>query len=77
MYQFPGIGMGVVMSKARQVNNTMLYKASCAVADMLDEDEISRGRIFPQLSRIVDVSKNVAIEVAKAAVESKVCPPIE
>jgi len=29
--------MGVVMSKARLVNNEMLYAASCAVADTLSE----------------------------------------
>jgi malate dehydrogenase (oxaloacetate-decarboxylating)(NADP+) len=77
MYQFPGIGMGVVMSGARLVNDRMLYAASCAVADALTEEEVKESRIYPHLNRIIEVSKAVAVAVAKAAVESKMCPPIE
>lgn len=65
------------MSKARLVNSRMLYAASCAVADMLTEEEIQQSRIYPHLNRIIDVSKAVAVAVAKAAVESEMCPPLE
>ena len=47
----------------------MLYKASLAVTEMLSENEIAEGRVFPNIERIVEVSRHVAINVAKEAVK--------
>ena len=40
MYIFPGLGQGCVFSKARVVNQSMLYRAALAVGEMLTEEEI-------------------------------------
>jgi len=63
-----------VFSGARVVNNSMLYRAALAVGDMLTPEEIKQGRTFPDLSRIVEVSRHVAIEVAKTAINENCAP---
>lgn len=40
MYIFPGLGQGVVMSKARVVNQKMLYRSALAVSECLTPREI-------------------------------------
>jgi len=74
MYIFPGLGQACVVSKARVVNQQMLYRAALAVGECLTPGEISQGRTFPDLARIVEVSRHVAIEVAKTAINTKVAP---
>jgi malate dehydrogenase (oxaloacetate-decarboxylating)(NADP+) len=74
MYIFPGLGQACVISKARVVNQKMLYRAALAVGECLTPDEIAQGRTFPDLSRIVEVSRHVAIEVARSAILDKVAP---
>jgi len=64
------------MVKARVVNDAMLYKASLAVTEMLTEKEIAEGRVFPNIERIVEVSRHVAIQVAKEAVAQGVAPEL-
>ncbi len=49
------------MVKARVVNDAMLYRDALAVSEMLTKAEIAEGRVFPNLERIVEVSRHVAI----------------
>ena len=49
------------MTKARVVNDSMLYKAALAVTEKLTDQEIAEGRVFPNIERIVEVSRHVAI----------------
>lgn len=76
MYIFPGLGQGVVISKARVVNKNMLYRAALAVGECLTPKDIEDGKTFPGLDTIVDVSKHVAISVARAAIEDEVAPEL-
>ena len=66
----------MTMVKARVVNDAMLYRAALAVSEMLTKEEIAEGRVFPNLERIVEVSRHVAIEVGKEAVAQGVAPEL-
>jgi malic enzyme len=48
----------------------MLYVAAEALANYLTEDELSQGKVFPDLSTIRDVSKKVAIAVIEEAIRT-------
>jgi len=76
MYIFPGLGQGVIMSRARVVNQKMLYKAALSVSECLSPREIQEGRTFPALDRIVEVSRHVAIETARAAIDDDIAPEL-
>jgi malate dehydrogenase (oxaloacetate-decarboxylating)(NADP+) len=66
-YIFPGVGLGVIVADASRVTNEMFAAAARTLANMVSEDDLAMGRIFPSLSRIREVSKAIAIEVANIA----------
>ena len=47
----------------------MLYRAAVALSKMTSEAELSEGRVFPNVTSIREVSKEVAIAVAHHAYE--------
>lgn len=66
-YIFPGVGLGAVVCGARQVTNEMFLAAAESLADQVTEHDLELGRIYPQLTRIRDVSAHVAAAVAGVA----------
>ena len=68
-YVFPGIGLGVLVSEASQVTDEMFLAAARKLAELVDEDDLAQGRIFPPLNTIRDISAQIAAEVALVAVK--------
>jgi len=66
-YIFPGIGLGVVASKATRVTDGMFLAAAKTLAGSVLESELARGSIYPSLSRIRMVSEAIAQAVAGVA----------
>ncbi|WP_371193603.1 NAD-dependent malic enzyme [Glaciecola sp. SC05] len=68
-YIFPGIGLGVLASKARLISDEMLMAASNALAEA---SPLARGDsedLLPPLTKITQLSKAIAFAVAKVAME--------
>jgi malate dehydrogenase (oxaloacetate-decarboxylating)(NADP+) len=70
-YIFPGIGLGVLASRARRVSDGMFLAAARALSELVDEDSLARGRIYPALRNIREVSRHIAAAVFTEAHESK------
>jgi malic enzyme len=69
LYIFPGLGLGAVMSGAKTISDEMLVGSAKAIADMLTDDQIRRGCIFPLIKEIRNISAKVAVRVIKQAAE--------
>jgi malate dehydrogenase (oxaloacetate-decarboxylating)(NADP+) len=69
-YIFPGVGLGVIAAEASRVTDRMFFEAAKTLAHEVSEDDLEKGRIYPPLSRIRDVSAKIAKVVADAAYES-------
>ncbi|KAL1952754.1 hypothetical protein VTO42DRAFT_4295 [Malbranchea cinnamomea] len=67
MYVFPGIGLGTILSKAVEVTDSMIYASGEALSTSLTPEEIGRGLLYPDITRIRDVSVVVARGVIRAA----------
>ena len=63
MYIFPGIGLAASVSGIRKVTDKMLIRAAEACNESMTEEEIAEGRTVPNLKRIREVSRNVAVAV--------------
>ena len=66
-YIFPGLGLGVILAKAKRVTDDMVYTAAAALAGSLSTDEIQNGLIYPRIQRVRESSVIVAREVMKSA----------
>ena len=67
VYIFPGVGLGVLVSKSRLVPNTMFLTAARTLANALTPEELASGRIYPPLTRIREVSSQIALATANLA----------
>ncbi|KAB8258083.1 hypothetical protein BDV32DRAFT_126361 [Aspergillus pseudonomiae] len=72
MYVFPGIGLGTILSKAVKITDSMIYASGAALSQALTAEEIERGLLYPDLTRIRQVSVVVTRKVMRAAQEDKV-----
>jgi malate dehydrogenase (oxaloacetate-decarboxylating) len=64
-YIFPGVGLGVCVSRARYVSDGMFLDAAKALADSAASEE---SGVFPSLTRIRECSHAVACAVIRRAV---------
>ncbi len=71
VYVFPGIGLGVLAAEASRVTNEMFAAAARSLDEQVSDDDFAQGRIYPSLSRIREVSVNIALAVAKVAFAAK------
>jgi malate dehydrogenase (oxaloacetate-decarboxylating)(NADP+) len=69
-YIFPGVGLGVVASGTKRVTDEMFAAAARALAKLVGPADLELGRVFPALSRIREVSLEIATAVASVAWES-------
>lgn len=66
-YIFPGVGLGIIVSRSREVTNEMFLAATHSLASQVTDSDLERGCVYPPLSRIRKVSALIALEVAKIA----------
>ena len=66
-YIFPGVGLGVTTARASHVTDEMFAAAAEALAHLATEDDLAQGRVFPALTRIREVSLEIAVAVAEVA----------
>ncbi|XP_047341228.1 NAD-dependent malic enzyme 62 kDa isoform, mitochondrial-like [Impatiens glandulifera] len=69
MYLFPGIGLGTLLSGSRIISDGMLQAAAECLAAYMTEEEVLKGIIYPPISKIRDITKEVAAAVIKEAIE--------
>jgi malate dehydrogenase (oxaloacetate-decarboxylating)(NADP+) len=66
-YIFPGVGLGAIVSRSRVVTDDMFLAAAHALANLVTAHDLERGRVYPPLSRIREVSAHIAYAVASIA----------
>ena len=66
-YIFPGVGLGVIVSRSRIVTDEMFLAAAHSLANQVKDSDIERGRVYPPLSAIRQVSAKIAADVCKIA----------
>ena len=66
-YIFPGVGMGVIASRATRVTDEMFFAAARVLAEQVTSEDLAEGRLFPPLHKIRSVSSAIAAAVADIA----------
>ncbi len=73
-YIFPGMGLGILVSGASRVTDAMFMAACQAVAKLSPTHNDKAGRLLPPVAGMRDVSMQVALAVARQAIEDGVAP---
>ena len=71
-YIFPGVGLGVVVSKSSLITDEMFIVAADTLANMVTEKDLKKGRMYPSLTKICDISYKIAIKVANIAFDKNI-----
>lgn len=66
-YVFPGVGLGVVVSKARRVSDEMMMVASTTLAELSPGKDDQSSAVLPPLTELSKISRVIAFKVAKQA----------
>ncbi|MHC4576200.1 MAG: NAD-dependent malic enzyme [Planctomycetota bacterium] len=72
VFIFPGVGLGTIVSRARKVTDGMFLAAAKALAACVTEDLLAMSCVYPRIDEVRKVSREVALAVARRAVEEGV-----
>jgi malic enzyme len=65
---FPGVGLGVLVSEAREVTDGMFAAAADTLAAQLRDEDRAAGSLFPRISELRRITAKVAEAVVRQAV---------
>jgi malate dehydrogenase (oxaloacetate-decarboxylating) len=68
-YIFPGLGLGIIACGAKRVTDEMLMATSLCLAQVSPMAQDASGSLLPPLTEIATISKKMAFDVAKIAIE--------
>ncbi|HET8661994.1 MAG TPA: NAD-dependent malic enzyme [Micromonosporaceae bacterium] len=77
LFVFPGVGLGAIVSRTREVTDRMFLVAATTLAGMIPVARLEQGALYPRLAELRAISRAIAVAVAREAVESGVAqmPP--
>jgi malic enzyme len=73
---FPGVGLGVTVSRATHISDGMFLDAAKALASVVSEADLAESAVYPPLTRIRDCSVAVAEAVINRAVSEGHAAPL-
>jgi malate dehydrogenase (oxaloacetate-decarboxylating) len=76
VYVFPGIGLGAIVAHATEVTDRMLSAAARMLADLVVPRRLAEGALYPPLGSLRDVSRSIAVAVAREARDAGVGRPL-
>ena len=72
VFIFPALGLGAMVSGASQVTDGMITACARSLADQVTDEELDKGLLFPDVTRLRDVTVHAAEAVAARAAEDGV-----
>jgi len=65
---FPGVGLGAIAVRARSVSDEMFTAAAVRLAELVPAERIARNCVYPAIGGLREISREIALVVARTAV---------
>lgn len=69
-YVFPGIGLGAIVGRVKELREDAFLSASHTCADMVTPEDLAQGSLYPSLTRVREISLAVAVNIIKLSLET-------
>jgi malic enzyme len=76
VFVFPGVGLGAMVAQVRELTDRMFLVAARVLTGSVTPDQLAEGALYPRLSRLREISRSIAVAVAKEARAEGVCRPM-
>ena len=70
-YIFPGVALGTICCGVHHIDDDVFLAAAEALSNLVTEDDLEVGRMYPPLSTIRDCSVKIAVGIAETAYADK------
>ena len=70
VFIFPGVGLGAIVAEAREITDEMFLLAAETLAEMVSPDRLEAGALYPAVSELREVSRQIA---GKVVCQSRDC----
>ncbi|XP_043192941.1 NADP-dependent malic enzyme-like isoform X2 [Amphibalanus amphitrite] len=66
-YIFPGVSLGVICTGMHHISEEVFLYSAEALSEMVTDEDLAQGRLYPPLSSIQEVSIKIAVQLAEHA----------
>jgi len=71
VFIFPGVGLACILSEVHEVSDELFLAASHTLAQLVPDERLKQGAIYPRINTLREVSAKVAISVMRKARDLK------
>jgi len=76
-YIFPGVALGIIASRATRVPDDMFLLSAKVLSELVSDEMLAKGTVYPPLGQIRSVSFEIAVRVAAECYRTGIATEVE